>query len=190
MVVSGQVKITVVGEVEYRILVADSVVNNMQSALGIQTVSNADVGISREALVTGRAVQEKADAVFLVGCYLPKPKIVGVGTGVEVVAALVGGQMVVTSTKRKGGPFEPVGIASYCGTDIGRAFDAVLRAVVAENHIAKSARGIGNGQCHKRRAAIGDGRGDAATGYCVEAGLFTAGHFAEKFLHWKSPLNF
>lgn len=190
VVMACQVKITVVGQVEYRVLVADRVVGDVQAAPGIQAIGDADVRAAGEALVTGGAVQEKTYAVFFAGYHTPKPQMVGIGAGVEVVIALVGDQGVYPPTQRKGRAFEPVGVAAHRGANVGRTFEAVLRTVIAKNHIIQIPHGIGNGQCHECRAAVCNGSGDAATGYCVEAGLFAAGHCAEKFCHWKSPLNF
>ena len=53
-----------IGQIEHGVPVGYGIIYNVQTAVGIQTVGDADDGVSGEALVTVGAVQFKSDEII------------------------------------------------------------------------------------------------------------------------------
>ena len=114
--VTCQIEIAVVGHVENGVLIADRIINDMQTAGCIQPVGYMDDGITGETLVTVGAAQPEGDEICFLRHGFPQPQMEEVGAAVQIVVAFVGGQAALGLRKSIGVPStfrsSPVGIFS------------------------------------------------------------------------------
>ena len=101
----------------------------------------------------------------------------------EVVAVFVGAQGIGSAIQDEAGVLQPVGIAAHGGAQAGIPFPVAIAVVIAQNHVGEDTVPVGNQQPDQRGAVIGYRGGQPATGYGVQAGVFTGGQSAEKFSH-------
>ena len=188
---SRQIEIAVVGEIEYGVLIAGGLIENVQRSIRFQGVGDLNDGVPGETLIAVGAGKLQRDGAFRVGNQLPQPAEEKVRAGVEVVAALIGGHMVGFPVQIEGRALEPVGVPTHGSAETGAVSCAVaLTVVVAQHHVGEDAVPVGDQQRNQRRAGICDGGGQLTTGYCVEKGLFAGGQSAERFFHEKVSFHF
>lgn len=190
VLVAAQIEVAVVSEVEHGVLVTDSIVYDVQAAGGIQRIGHADLGISGKALIAVGAVQLQNDFGAGVGNELPKPLEIEVGAGVQIVAVFVGRQAAVFVSKTEGRALNAVGAASDGCAQTAVAVCVAYAVVKAQHHVSQIAGAVGNQQGDQRRTVVSNPSGDAAAGYCVEAGFLTGWQNAEKFSHGNCSFHF
>lgn len=189
VVLPGQIEIAVVGQVENGIVIAHSVVCDVQAAFFIQTVGDINGGAAGISLVAIGAFQmERNGGIGIIG-HRPHPGMVEVGAGMEVVAVLVGRKGILPVTDGERAAFDPVGAAADNGAQEAGSVQVAFRVIIAQSNVGDVAVGIGNEHVYQRRAEISHCRGDAAPGNGVQKSFFTGGKLAKRFFH-KKPLSF
>ncbi len=181
-VMACQVEVAVVGEIKYRVPVADGTVADPQ-AVGFHGVGHIDGGISREALVPVGAQEPEMDGSRAVAHHSPKSGVVALEAAVETVFSVVGIQAVGVIAKDKGGVLDPVGVAAHGGSKVGAAAQIALRAVKAQHHICGNTIPVRYKKLYQGSAQIGYLSGQLATRYGVQIGLLPLGQWAKVFFH-------
>ena len=136
MVVTGQVKVTVVGQVEHRIPVGNGFVGDAQAVL-LQGIGDGYIRIARETLVAMGTVQREGDGRSGVIGDLPEAVFPVVGATVQIVVTFVGAHDAGGIVQNKTSVFHPVGVAADGSTEKGGAGDIMGRIIEAQNHIGK-----------------------------------------------------
>ena len=182
-VVSRQVEIAVVGQVENRVLVADGVILNVKTAAAVQPVGHSDHGIPGEALITIGTAQLQGDGVAGMRSYAPHPGAVGIRAAVEVIAALIGGQGICFAAQNEAGTLDPVGAAANRSAEKPAAVQIPFAAVIAQNNICQVPLAVRYQKLDQAAAEIGDTGSHTAAGNCVQEAFLAGGQVAKRFFH-------
>ena len=190
MLVACQVEVTVVGQVEDGVLIADPVVNNVQAVVAVYAIGDGDLGIAGHSLVPIRAGKDKGNGVFGLLFHGPQTLVVTVGPGVEVVASLIGGKSVAFAADGEGRSRNAVGAAANSSPQAAAAGLISLGCVVTQDHVRGAAGGIRHPEPDQGRAKVRYLGLNAASGDGVQGGTLVYVQIAEFFLHENAPFNF
>ena len=163
MVVTCQIKIAVVCQIEHCVLIADSLINNLQSVM-MQGVSHGNHSVTRESLVTAGAFQPEGHRILAAGSGLPQPILIKIRAAVKIVFSIVNAQRIGSSVKGKGCVLHSVGVSANSSAKKGAAADIILRAVEAQHHISPVALLIRYPKLHQCCAQVCNLRRQCAAG--------------------------
>ena len=187
---TGQIKVAVVGHIKDGVLVADAVIDNVQTAVVIQGIGHLNVRISRETLIAVRTVKAQSDGSFGLSDQCPDPLEIEVRAGVEVVFSLVGNHLVFLTTKAESSALNAVGIsADGCAQATAAAVCVAIAVVKAQANIHDAIL-AGDKEMDQAGTVIGNGGGELTTGYGVQAAFLTRGQNAESFFHENGSFHF
>ena len=142
VLVACQVKIAVVGHIKNRILVGLGPVADVEAALAVQSISDPDMGISREALVHVGTFEGERHFGRTLFFQRPQTVLEEVRAGVKVVVVFVGGQ---GNTLVPQGEFrvpQTVGIPAHGGTQKAAGGNIEVRVIKTQNDVSKVPLGI------------------------------------------------
>lgn len=183
VLMAGQIEIAVVGEIEYGIPVCLGIINDVQGSIGLQGVSDPDLGVAGEALVAVGAVQPQSHGRSGVLFQFPEPDVEAVRAGVEAVGTFVGGEDDLLSEHGEPGAPDTVGVAAYSSPQESTAPAVGCSFIKAQHHIVQMAVLVGDPQPDQGGPKICDAGGKSTTRYCVQIGSFAGGQMSEVFFH-------
>ena len=183
LILACQIEIAVVGQIEDGILIADTVVDNVQTAPGIQGVSYPNLRLAGEALVTLGRNQLQGDGIRFVGDHIPHTDVVIFRTAVEIVFAFVGNEGIGLAAEAEATALDAVGASAYDGAKEAGVPQIAGAVVIAQNHIVNVTVLVRNVQGYQCRAEVGDLGGDAAAGDGIEEGFSAAWQSTEGCFH-------
>lgn len=166
--VTCQVEIAVICHIEDRILIAYSIILNVQASFIVQFISYLYDGIARETLITIRTIELE--------CYrsrrelnrLPEAQMEIIRTTVKVICAVVLRECVRSAFVVELRTLKTIGISANGGTEAGTIRDSVSVAVIVTQHnVSRIAGSIRNQESDKRCSVICDRCGDTSIGYGV-----------------------
>ncbi len=146
---AGEVEVGVVGEVDDGGRVGDGPVLDAQLAAGVEQVGDLGGQRTGEALVPGGAVQAQPDAdpAFLPdGFAVPQPGGVAVGSAVQGVAGVLGGESVDGAVQGQQAAGDPVGVAADGGAEVGGGAGQFGDAHAAEDDVGAETVPVGRVQ--------------------------------------------
>ena len=161
-VVPRQIEIAMVGEIDDGFPVAHALIENPQTVVVLQQISDADAQIAGEAALPVRAEPEKAHAVRQ---KLRLPELLVEAEreiAVQIGAVVVVRERIAHTVQREGGAGDPVGMAANGGAEKAAVRLVLREGVVAEHHIPAAAVRAGDEEAHENGAVVGDHGAHAA----------------------------
>ena len=157
LVMTCQIEIAVVGEIEHRILIADGSIGDTQGIALLQGVFDANLGISREALVAVGAFKTKGDGILFCPEHFPNAVFVKIIATVEIVFhVVVFVQLIGPALQRKGCAAGAVGISAHHCAEKRAAFAVVSGIIEAQHHIRQLSIPIRNEKLYQCSTQIGN----------------------------------
>ena len=133
---AGQIEEGVIGDVDHGGLVGDGLVGDLQLLVVRHRVDDGERRVARVALFTVLEDVGEADAPIVDLLGVPDAEVAA-PAAVQVIGAVVHGQLVFLPVQREAALRDAVGVAADDGTVRGPPGHVLIHGLVAEHHVAE-----------------------------------------------------